>query len=169
MEIKPVNPKGSQPWIFIGRSDAQILWPLDVKSRLPGKDPDSGENWGQEEKGMTENEMIGWHHWHHIWLISLDMSLSKFREIVKDREARCSAVHGSQRVRDWTTTATELPGPSNSTSRYISKRTEDRYSNKSWYEFSHQHYLSLMPLTKRQEQSKCPSTDEQIKKTVVYL
>ena len=63
MEIKPVNPKGSQPWIFIGRSDAQILWPLDVKSRLPGKDPDSGENWGQEEKGATEDEMVAWHHW----------------------------------------------------------------------------------------------------------
>ena len=61
-EIKPVNPKGNQPWIFIGRTDAEaeapILWPPDVKSQLIGKNPDA--DWGQEEKGMTE--MVGWHH-----------------------------------------------------------------------------------------------------------
>ena len=66
-EIRPVNPKGSQPWIFIGRTDAEIeaptLWPPGVKSWLIGKDPGAGKNWGQEEKGMTEVEMIGWHHW----------------------------------------------------------------------------------------------------------
>ena len=66
-EIKPVNPKGDQSWVFIGRTDAEaetsILWPLDAKNWLIGKDPDAGENWGQEEKGMTEDEMIGWHHW----------------------------------------------------------------------------------------------------------
>ena len=66
-EIKPVNPKGSQPWIFIGRTDAEgeapILWPPDDKSRLIGKDPDAGKDWGQEEKGMTEDEMVGWLHW----------------------------------------------------------------------------------------------------------
>ena len=60
-EVKPVNPKGNQPCIFIGRTDAKaetpILWPLDAKSRLIGKDPDSGKDWGQEEKGMTEDEM----------------------------------------------------------------------------------------------------------------
>ena len=65
-EIKPVNPKGNQPWIFIGRTDAEaeavILWPPNAKSRLIGKDPDAGEDWGQEEKGMTEDEMVGWHH-----------------------------------------------------------------------------------------------------------
>ena len=65
-EIKPVNPKGNQPWIFIGRTDAEdetpILWPPDAKDWLTGKDPDSGKDWGQEEKGMTGNEMIGWHH-----------------------------------------------------------------------------------------------------------
>ena len=63
-EIKPVNPKGNQPWIFIGRTDAEaaapILWPLDAKSQLIGKDPDVGKDWRQEEK---ENEMVGWHHW----------------------------------------------------------------------------------------------------------
>ena len=66
-EIKPVNPKGNQPWIFIGRSDAEVetlvLWPLDGKSQLIGKDPDSGGNWGQEEKGVAKDEMVGWHHW----------------------------------------------------------------------------------------------------------
>ena len=62
-DIKPVNPKGNQPWIFIGRSDAEteapVLWPPDTKSRLIGKDPDAGKDWGQEEKGATEDEMVG--------------------------------------------------------------------------------------------------------------
>ena len=66
-EIKPVNPKGNQPWIFIGRTDAEaeapILWLLDVKSWIIGKDPDAGRDLGQEEKGTTEDEMAGWHHW----------------------------------------------------------------------------------------------------------
>ena len=65
-EIKPVNPKGNQPWIFIGRTDAEveapILWPPDAKSWLTGKHPDSGQDWRQEEKGMTEDAMAGWHH-----------------------------------------------------------------------------------------------------------
>ena len=65
-EIQPVHPKGDQSWVFIERTDAEaktpILWPPDVKSWLIGKDPDSGKDWGQEEKGMTEDEMVGWHH-----------------------------------------------------------------------------------------------------------
>ena len=65
-EIKPVNPKGDQSWISIGRIDAEtkalILWPPDAKSRLVGKDPDAGKDWRQKEKGMTEDEMVGWHH-----------------------------------------------------------------------------------------------------------
>ena len=65
-EIKPVNPKGNQPWIFTGRTDpeaeAPILWPPDVKNWLTGKDPDAGKGWRQEEKGMTEDEMVGRHH-----------------------------------------------------------------------------------------------------------
>ena len=65
-EIQPVNPKGNQSWIFIGRTDAEaealILWPLDVKSRLIGKDPDAVKDWRLEEKGMTEDEMVGWHY-----------------------------------------------------------------------------------------------------------
>ena len=66
-ETKPVNPKGNQPWIFIGSTDAEaeapVLWPPDLKkSQLIGKDPDAGKDWGQEEKGTTEDEMVGWHH-----------------------------------------------------------------------------------------------------------
>ena len=65
-EIQPVHPKGDQSWVFIGRTDAEdetpILWPPDAKSWLIGKDPDAGKDWGQEEKGMTEYKMIGWHH-----------------------------------------------------------------------------------------------------------
>ena len=64
MEIKPVSPKGNQSWIFIGRTDAEapILWPADLKSRLIGKDPDAWKDWRQEERGTTEDEMVGWHH-----------------------------------------------------------------------------------------------------------
>ena len=63
-EIQPVHPKGNQSWIFIGRTNAEapILWPPDVKNWLIGKDPDAGKDWRQEEKGMTEDEMVGWHH-----------------------------------------------------------------------------------------------------------
>ena len=65
-EIKPVNLKGNQSWIFTGRTDAEaeapVLWPPDAKSQPIGKDPDAGKDWGQEEKGMTEDEMVGWHH-----------------------------------------------------------------------------------------------------------
>ena len=61
-----VHPKGNQPWIFIGRTDAEaeapVLWPPDAKCRLTGKDPDAGKDWGQEEKGTTEDEMVGWRH-----------------------------------------------------------------------------------------------------------
>ena len=66
-EIQPVHSEGDQSWVFIGRTDAKaetpILWPPDVKSWLIGKVSDAGRDWGQEEKGMTEDEMAGWHHW----------------------------------------------------------------------------------------------------------
>ena len=65
-EIQPVHPKGNQYWLFIGRTDVQpetlILWPPDAKNWLSGKDPDAGKDWRQEEKGMTEDEMLRWHH-----------------------------------------------------------------------------------------------------------
>ena len=66
-EIQLVHPKGNQSWIFIWRTDAEaetpILWPPDAKKWLIWKDSDAGKDWGQEEKGTTENEMVGWHHW----------------------------------------------------------------------------------------------------------
>ena len=83
-EIKPVNLKGNQPWIYIGRTDAEapVLWPPDVKRQPIGKDPDAGKDWGQEEKGATEDdEMFGWHHW---------LSGYEFEQIPGDSEGQGS-------------------------------------------------------------------------------
>ena len=84
-EIQPVHPKGDQSSVFIGRTDAEaetpILWLPDAKSWLIWKDPDAGKDWRQEEKGTTEDEMVGWHHQ------LMDMSLSKHQELVMNIEA----------------------------------------------------------------------------------
>ena len=66
-EIEPVNPKGNQPWIIIGRTEAEapIVWLSDVKRQLIGKDPDAGKDLGQEEKGAEEDEVAGWHPWYN--------------------------------------------------------------------------------------------------------
>ena len=91
-EIKPINPEENQSWIFSGRTDAEAeapkLWPPEVKSRFTGKDPVARKDWGDEGKEATENEMMGWHHRLH------GHSLSKLREIMKDREACHAALHG---------------------------------------------------------------------------
>ena len=102
-EIKPVNPKRNKPWVGTGRTDAEapILWPPDAKSQLTVKDLDAGKDGREEEKGVTEDEMVGWHH------DSMDMRLSKLREIVKDRKAWCAVVHevakSETRLSNWTT------------------------------------------------------------------
>ena len=110
-EIKPVNPKGNQPWIFAGRTEAEAprLWPPDLKSQLIGKDFNAGKNWGQEEKGVTEDKMVGWHHCLNGHEFEQTQSDSK-----REREAWHAAVHGvakSQiRLSNWITRATTIRG-----------------------------------------------------------
>ena len=102
-EIQPVYSE-DQPWDFFGRNDAKaetpVLWPPHAKSWLIGKDSDARRNWGQEEKGTTEDEMAGWHHW-------LD-ELSELRELVMDREAWRAAIHGVAKSQTWLSDWTEL-------------------------------------------------------------
>ena len=112
-EIKPVNPKGDQPWIFIGKTDAEaegpILWPPDAKKWLIGKDPDVGKEWRQEEKGMTEVRVVGWHH-------RLDGHEFEQAPGVGDGQGSLALLQsmGSQRVRH------DLPTELNWTTRYKS-------------------------------------------------
>jgi len=103
-EIQPVHSRGDQPWDFFGRNDAKaetpVLWPPHAKNWLTGKDSDAGRDWGQEEKGTTEDEMAGWHHWldgHEFeWIPG----------VVMDRETWGAAIHGVAkswtRLSDWT-------------------------------------------------------------------
>ena len=97
-EIQPVHPKGDQSWVFLGRTDVEaetpILWPPDVKNWLIWKDPDAGKDWGQEEKGTTEVEMAGWHHW-------LDGREFEWIPAVDDREAWLAAIHGVAKSQTW--------------------------------------------------------------------
>ena len=108
-EIKRVNPKGNQPWIFIGRTHTEaetpIFWPSDAKNWLIGKDPYALTDWRQEEKGMTENEVVGWHHW---------FNGLKFGQTLGDGEGQgslaCCHPLGLQRVRhDWVTKGLQQP------------------------------------------------------------
>ena len=105
-EIQPVHPKGDQSRVFIGRTDVEaetpILWPSDAKSWLIWKDPDAGKDWGQEEKGMIEDEMVRWHHW---------FNGHEFQQTLGNSEGQgalaCWSPWESQsltRLSDWTTT-----------------------------------------------------------------
>ena len=119
-EMKPFNPKGNQPWIFIGRIDAEaeapIFWPPEAKSQLTGKDPDAGKDWGQEEKQVTENEIVGSHHW---------INGREFEQTLEDseglprwlsgKESACQCRRLKRRrfdpwVRKWQPTSVFLPG-----------------------------------------------------------
>ena len=102
-EIQPVHPKGDQPWVFFGRTDAKaetpVLWPPHGKMWLIGKDSDAESDWGQEAKGTTEDEMAGWHY-------QLDEHEFEWTLGVCDREAWRAVIHGFSksrtRLRDWT-------------------------------------------------------------------
>ena len=105
-EIQPVHSKGDQPWDFFGRNDAKdetpVLWPPHAKSWLIGKDSDAGRDWGQEEKGTTEDEMAGWHHW---------LDGHEFEWTLGDGDGQgglASAIHGVAKSRTWLSEWTEL-------------------------------------------------------------
>ena len=105
--IQPINPKGNQPWIFTGRTDAQpeapMLRPSDAKNWLIRKHPDAGKDWRREEKGVTEGEMVGWHHRCNIH--EFEQAPGK---LVMDREAWHAAVHGLAKSQTWLSDWTEL-------------------------------------------------------------
>ena len=98
-ESKPVNPKGNQPLIFIGRTEAEaeapILWPPEAKSQLIRKDTEAVKDWKQENKGMTENEIVGWHHQLN------GHEFGQARGDGEDREAWCAAAHEITKSQTW--------------------------------------------------------------------
>ena len=115
-EIKLVHPKGDQSWVFIGRTDAEapIFWPPDAKNWLIRKGPDDGKDWGQEEKGTTKDEMVGWHH---------QLNGHEFEQALEDGEGQgslaCCRPWGSQRVGHAEQLSLSLSQPSLCSNSYI--------------------------------------------------
>ena len=105
-EMKPINPKENQSWMFIGRTDAKAevltLWPPDAKSWLIGKDSDAGKDWRQEKKGMTEDKMVGWHPW---------LKGHEFEQSSGDAEGQGSLVQGVSKSRTWLSNWTKSTTP----------------------------------------------------------
>ena len=117
-EFQLVHPKGDQSWIFIGRTDVEaetpILWPPDAINWITRKDPDAEKDWGQEEKGMTEDK------WLDGIIDSMDMGLGGVRELVMDREAWSAMIHGVTKSWTWLSDWTELKDPVRPVQRCIS-------------------------------------------------
>ena len=96
-DIQSVHPKGDHSWVFIGRTDVEaetpILWPPDAKNWLTEKDPDAGKDWGQEEKGMTEDEIVGCHHWHYGYGFGWTLGVGDGQELAccGPRVAKCQS------------------------------------------------------------------------------
>ena len=116
-EIQPVHPKGNQSWLegLMLKLKLPILWPPDVKNWLIGKDPDAGKDWRWEEKGMAEDEVVGWYHWHNR------NEFEQAPELVMDREAWRAAVRGVAKCQTWLSNWTELNCLKARLKGYISK------------------------------------------------
>ena len=131
-EIKWVNPKGNQPWIFTGITDAEapILWPPDVKNWLTGKDPDAGNDWRQEEKGMTEDEMVGWH---------CRLDGHEFEQALGDSEEQgspaCCSPWGHKEL-DMTEWLNNNQGKKNSYNSKFKKTTQQKNGKRIWTNIS---------------------------------
>ena len=122
-EIKPVNPKGNQPWIFIGRTDAKapILWPPDANGQLIGKDPDPGKDWSQEEE-VKEDDLVGWHHW---------LNGHEFEHTLGDSEGQGSLVCCSSWGRKESATTQQMK---------TTVRANEKQTNLS-YTLNHKHFV----------------------------
>ena len=117
---QPVHPKGNQFWALLGRTDVEaetpIFWPPDANNWLIGKDPDAGKDRRQEEKGTTEDEMVGWHHWLSV------LNLSRLQETGEDRGVSRAAVHEVAKSLTWLSDWTELNYLVNDCSRWQTLR-----------------------------------------------